>query len=305
MVGAAACIWYGVESSRSDRWPGGASAPGLAFGVAGGLIIVFEMLLWLRKTLRVVRIGRAKLWLKAHIWLGLLCVPLLVLHSGFRVWGVSLATVLMQVLLAVVVSGLAGVALQQYLPKIMLDGVPAETIRSQIPQILAQFLDEAERAVRVTCGKDLPAPVGASAARRDTEKPRSFMVIGAVRSSGPFHGKSFQTRAQATRVAGTEPLFEFYEETVVPYLLAKNGSRMPLASTKRAAQIFEQVRIGLDPAAHGVVNLLADFCGQRRQFDLQARLHAWLHGWLCIHVPLSVAVFVLMIAHVYYAWNYF
>ena len=40
-------------------WPGGSSLPGLIFGVLGGLIILFEFLLWFRKKVRVWRIGRA------------------------------------------------------------------------------------------------------------------------------------------------------------------------------------------------------------------------------------------------------
>ncbi len=47
--------WYGLEGYRAGTWPGGSSGPGFTFGVLGGLIIVFEMLLWVRKKYRVVR----------------------------------------------------------------------------------------------------------------------------------------------------------------------------------------------------------------------------------------------------------
>src|SRR5207249_1598623 len=123
--------WYFVESSRSTQWPGGSSLPGFVFGVLGGLIILFEVLLWWRKRVRVWRIGRAQAWMRAHIWLGLLCVPLLIYHSGFRLGGI-LSTVLMVLLLVVVASGIWGLVLQQILPRRMLDDVPAETIYSQI-----------------------------------------------------------------------------------------------------------------------------------------------------------------------------
>jgi hypothetical protein len=49
----AATAWYldyGF-SSGAWHWPSGSSPPGLTFGVAGGLIIIFEMLLWPRKSL--------------------------------------------------------------------------------------------------------------------------------------------------------------------------------------------------------------------------------------------------------------
>jgi hypothetical protein len=44
----------------------------------------------------------------------------------------------------------------------------------------------------------------------------------------------------------------------------------------------------LRPEVHPVVDRLEDLCEQRRQFDLQARLHGWLFTWLGVHVALSV-----------------
>ena len=67
LAALAATAWYVADGLRSGQWtwPSGSSAPGFAFGVVGGLIIAFEMLLWLRKKYSVVRIGRAMLWMKA------------------------------------------------------------------------------------------------------------------------------------------------------------------------------------------------------------------------------------------------
>jgi hypothetical protein len=39
-------------------------------------------------------------------------------------------------------------------------------------------------------------------------------------------------------------------------------------------------------------------CENRRQFDLQARIHGWLHGWLLVHVPVSVVLGLLLLIHV-------
>ena len=35
-----------------------------------------------------------------------------------------------------------------------------------------------------------------------------------------------------------------------------------------------------------------------RQLFSQMTIHNWLHGWLCIHVPLSITLLVLGILHV-------
>src|SRR5262249_19146378 len=142
------------------RWPGGSSPPGFIFGLAGGAIILFEMLLWPRKLLRVWRIGRMTLWMKAHIWLGLLSLPLLVLHSGFHGWTSGLSGMLMALLLLVVVSGIWGLAMQQVLPGRLLEQVPSETIFSQIDRILVLQREEARRIVQATCGSLVGEPVG-------------------------------------------------------------------------------------------------------------------------------------------------
>ena len=85
--------------------PAAAARP-VSFSVcSGGAIILFEMLLWPRKSLwRGWRLGRTKLWMTAHIWLGLLTIPLLLLHGGFHfsLTTSTLAAVLMWLLVLVV-----------------------------------------------------------------------------------------------------------------------------------------------------------------------------------------------------------
>jgi hypothetical protein len=300
---AAASVWYFMTAAASPHWPGGSSFVGFTLGILGGLICLFEFLLWARKKVRVWRIGRAQAWMRAHIWLGLLCVPFLVYHSGFR-FGSPLSTVLMVLVLVVVASGVYGLVLQNLLPQKMLDDVPAETIYSQIDRLSAQLADEAEALIRATCG---PLP-GEEA--RSTSKPdlpggapgATHLIVGAVRSVGRVQGKVLETRAPAVPIPEAEPLRPFYRETVEPYLKGVDGS--PLAAPARAAAMFDDVRTKVPREAHGTVNALEGFCDQRRQWARQARLHFWLHNWLWIHFPLSVALIVLMFVHVYVALKY-
>jgi hypothetical protein len=49
---------------------------------------------------------------------------------------------------------------------------------------------------------------------------------------------------------------------------------------------------------------LKTFCTERRLLAEQERLYRWLHGWLAVHVPLSVAVLVLGAIHVWTALKY-
>jgi hypothetical protein len=260
------------------------------------------MLLSPRKKWRAVRLfGRAKYWMAAHIWLGTLCFVLIVFHSGFR-WGGWLSTVLMLSFLGVIFSGFFGLYLQSRMPRKLLDEVPAETIYSQIRHVLDQYYDEAERVVMVTCGRDEGLEAAGTTAEPD--KARSFVVVGAVRASGPVQGKLLLTRVQARKVPGAEPLLAFFQELVGPYLKAKRGYGHPLADDRRAALTFERLRARLDKDAEGVISLLESYCDQRRQFDLQSRYFLWLHTWLSIHLPLSCAMFLLMFVHIAYAWKF-
>ena len=87
LLTAGAAAWYGTEVVPGRALPGGGSVPGLTFGIAGGVIILFELALWLRKRWRRWRLGKTSTWMRAHIWGGLLTVPLLLLHSGFVLGG--------------------------------------------------------------------------------------------------------------------------------------------------------------------------------------------------------------------------
>ena len=301
-VGATA--WYVAEGLASGRWPGGSSRPGLTFGVLGGLIILFEAFLWVRKhVLRVWRIGRTQVWLRAHVWLGLLCVPLLIYHSGFRLGG-ALSTALLVLLLVVVASGVWGLILQQFLPTLLLRDVPAETIYSQIDRVSEQLDDEARRLVLAVCGPSEADAVAGMEQREGYAASGTHLVVGAVRSAGRVQGKVLQTRVPAEPVAGSEPLRAFYQATLSAFLRQGSASGLPLGSPTKAAGYFQDLRTHLDPAVHGVVDALEGLCTQRREFDTQARLQFWLHNWLWVHLPLSAALVILMVVHVVVALKY-
>lgn len=298
-LGAAA--WYVYEAGNSSTWPGGSSRVGFWCGVALGVICLFEFFLWVRKKyLRVWRIGRAQTWLRAHIWLGLLCVPLLLCHSGFRLGG-PLAATLFVLLVAIVLSGIVGLVLQQVLPKRMLDDLPAETIYSQIEGLSRQLEAEAEDLVATVCGLD--------SAESEEGPPRTtdagFVVVGAVRQVGLIAGRSTATRAVDRRIPGTEPLAEFFRREIAPFLRSGADGGSPLLHPGRARTLFQNLRAKVPLPAHGHVDTLESFCDQRRQWIRQGRAHLWLHAWLWIHFPLSVALILLMVVHVFVALKYY
>jgi hypothetical protein len=300
-------LWYSAAYVGTGGWgyrPGGSQPVGLATGIAGGLICLFEFFLWPRKHMRAWRLGRTQVWMRAHIWLGLLAVPVLVLHSGFR-WGGTLSTVLMVLFLVVIASGVWGLVVQQFLPSRMFEKVPAETIYSQIDHVVAQLLHEGDRLVTATCGLESGAEAeGGEKDKEFAEVGSAHLVVGAVRTAGRVQGKVIETRSVLAFVPDSDYLRSFYRETIKPYLQGAATADATLRVGSRAALLFQDARTRLPQMAHPALATLEGICDQRRQLDDQARIHFWLHNWLWVHLPLSVALIVLMFVHVFYALKY-
>ncbi|MEY4614701.1 MAG: hypothetical protein RL179_2674 [Planctomycetota bacterium] len=299
IVFAMALIWFVFASLGHSEWPSGSSLPGFTFGVMGGLICLFEFLIWPRKKLRSWRIGKVSTWMRAHIWLGLLAVPLLVLHTGFR-WGGPLSTTLMVLFLVVIASGVWGLVLQQFLPDKLLKEVPSETIFSQIDYVSDLMASEASRLVKSVC--NIKVDVDDAGELSDDEG--RHLVVGAVRSTGAIQGRVVVTASLQESVPDSKPLYDFFNEHIYGFLKNGEEARSPLAKSIRATVLFNSLRMKLSPRAHEVVAVLEDLCNQRRQLILQSKIQFWLHSWLWVHLPLSVALIVLMFVHVFVAMKY-
>jgi hypothetical protein len=297
-IGAA--VWFAIAAYESGQWLGGASAPGLTFGIVGGLLILFEFALWPRKRVRVWRIGRAQTWMRAHIWLGLLTVPLVILHSGFRLGGL-LPTLLLVLFAIVIASGLFGLWMQQIIPRMMLEQAPGETIYSQINRVARQLANEADAIVAVLCE---PAAGEAPSARTVQVAAVAESYQEGGRDFRPWQVKILERELPARPAPSITALADFHHNELRPYLLAGQTSNPVLATAARATQLFDGLRRNLDPSISSTIDALEQLCNQRRDLDIQARLHKWLHGWLWVHLPLSVVLVLVMFVHAVAALRY-
>jgi hypothetical protein len=297
----AAAAWYTAAGIANSALPGGSSAPGLAFGIVGGLLILFEFALWPRKKVRAWRIGRAQTWMRAHIWLGLLTVPLILLHTGFRLGG-ALPTVLTLLFAVVIASGVFGLWMQQLIPRMMLDQVTAETIYTQIDRVSQQLVHEAEAIVQAVCGD----PVEGETRRAPTVEVASVAEIqeagGAVYR--PWQVKILERQIPRKSLPDAGSLADFCREELKPFLLGGERASPRLAHAGSAAQVFDGMRRRFGPTGQPIVDAFEELCRQRRDLDTQLRYHAWLHGWLAVHLALSAALVVLMMVHIYTALRY-
>jgi hypothetical protein len=93
-------------------------------------------------------------------------------------------------------------------------------------------------------------------------------------------------------------LEKFYRDRVRPFLGARFDPSNGLARPLQAESLFRRVRsLSGSEGVEGQLSRLQQCCEERRQLGEQERLHFLLHGWLLVHVPLSVALLLLGSAH--------
>lgn len=310
VVTALAIAWYVGEARYAERWPGGGSRVGITLGLLAGAIFLFEAALPLRRTrwLRTSRLaGNARLWMKAHLWLGLLTVPLVVLHSGFRTGG-TFTTSFVWIFTAVIASGVLGLVLQNVVPRIMLEWVPEETIFSQIPVVSRQMVEEAERLVGMSTAGESDAASHPAGPQRSREGDRTWdqkrVTVGAQRRVGrPIQ----RTPAGLPMGASTDSLTVLqhaFQAEVGLFLATGRSNSGKLARQRTSDLFFHALRQNVDAAGVLVVDQLETMCGKRRNFNLQSKLHWVLHGWLLVHLPLSVLLLVMLGVHIVYALRF-
>jgi hypothetical protein len=70
------------------------------------------------------------------------------------------------------------------------------------------------------------------------------------------------------------------------------------------AGMFFAIRASVVPAFYPAIAGLERICEEQRQLNRQTRLYHWLHAWLLVHVPLSIALLVLGGIHAVVALRY-
>ena len=95
-----------------------------------------------------------------------------------------------------------------------------------------------------------------------------------------------------------------FNTSLAEYLKRGKESGSDMANPAKAKARFDELRVQIDPKAYPAVEALENMAEQRRQLDRQARLHFWLHNWLWVHLPLSVALIILMGVHIFMTLRY-
>lgn len=253
----AATVGY-AASVAGPREGSGGSVVGLVFGILALAAMIFAGLLAVRKKFPGLRLGSAQFWLRGHIWLGLLSVPFAFYHASFR-FGGALETALMLVFLAVIASGVYGLALQQVLPRMLKVRVPLETFPQQIPYLLEKMKEEGQQLIKELEGapkKTAPAAaagavdVAATAAGAATKPATPAAVAAPEGASGDAAAKiaaakaaaaakiaaakAAAAKASAAKVATTDPPAPATSETPSAVVVAAPTETAPPTSNAEA-----------------------------------------------------------------------
>ena len=265
----------------------GGTPLGLIFGSLALGIFLFASALGIRKKKRLWPIGRVELWLKAHIWLTVLSIPLVLFHCGFRTGGVQ-TTGLFVLYWIVMLSGFYGLALQQFMPRLMKERLPREVIFEQIGYIREALHTKAAEYLKTLTG---PPAAAAKPLQPVVPLTAADLALDETASAATTIGES----------QSVETLVTFLTLDAVPYLAAKRGESFRLGDARAAADTFRTLKLSVSASHHPQIEELQTWCEDRRLMDLQTKLHHWLHAWLIVHVPASFALLLLTIWHAWIA----
>ena len=280
-----AAVAYVPHAMSVRTKPFGGTGAGIAYGAAGLALMIFAGLLGAREKVPAWRVGRMQVWMRAHLWLGLLSFPVILFHAAFS-FGHGLTWWLMVIFTVVTASGVLGSVLQQYLPRVMTRQVPLETTFEQIDDVRKQLIAEGDELVAAACAPPKAAPVvktEAAAGAVATVVAPAVMIVA----------NEFAPRLQSC-----------WEDTIRVYLEHSMQFRRGRVNNRQASQSLRQLRTLLPSAMHDTVAALEDICDEARQLRRQTILHYAMHGWLLVHIPLSYALLALAAVHAVTALRY-
>jgi len=257
--------------TQGDRQPpNGGTWQGYTSGTIGAILILWLSLLGVRKRRYRSNLGSVAGWTSAHVYLGASVLIIATLHSAGQLgWNIhSLAYAL---LCAVVLSGFFGIYTYVALPQRSLrnrDGRSREALFAELHE-----LDEAGKQIAERCSDDIAIAANSAITRTS--------IGGGVIAQLFRYDSSRIIQAAAD---GTPNIIENRDQQRILDLIA---TRIPNA----------RQRAEVEP-----LRALMSVMGRRqaviRRIVRDIQLQGLLSIWLYLHIPLTVALLVALVAHI-------
>lgn len=123
---------------------------GLTYGIASSLLMAGAGLYAVRRRLLKRDVGNSTTWVQFHVYAGTLAGLLVLMHTDFRLPYGLFDWLLWLLSLWVTASGILGVALQRWIPRILASGLSVEAVYERIPELVEQIRMRAEKLAE-TC----------------------------------------------------------------------------------------------------------------------------------------------------------
>ena len=252
----------------------GNSWQGYGLGAATLFLVLVLSVLGMRKRAYQAR-GRVQNWVSAHIVLGVLVVPLAILHSGGQLgWNVhSLAFVLLTL---TSISGMVGLGLYLLVP----GSLQNHRQMGDRQSLLSELIELEERCADVSAGCSEDVRVALESAFQLTEVQGSFWQTAFALDRSTFERPvAGETRRQPN--VGQRPLIEFLASTAASVVDGRetDALRRLVAANARRAELLRRLRR-----------------------DLQ--LQTLLDRWLLVHVPLTGGLLGATAVHLFAVFFY-
>jgi hypothetical protein len=127
---------------------------GLTYGTLASLLMggagLYAVRRRMTKTALQRRLGKAQPWLQFHVYGGTLALLLTFMHTGFKLPTGVLTWWLWVLTIYVTLSGILGVLMQKWIPKILASGLAMEVVYERIPELITEIRDKSEKLIQ-TC----------------------------------------------------------------------------------------------------------------------------------------------------------
>lgn len=285
IVSSCSALAYWLD--RPIGAPNGGTWLGYTLGTIGAALIIWLMLLGIRKRSYNSNLGSVQGWTSAHVYLGTALLLVATLHCGFQ-FGVNVHTSAYLLMVAVILSGFFGIYAYIRYPNLMTENRAGDTLQGLMEQV--QTIDE--RCIR------------------NIAKIESYDLHTLVESAikGCSIGGSWwqQLRCKDSSTISTPSSIDLNRSNDIKSQ-AKTHSNVDQqhiidALANRLSQISGDEEAGV------IQGLLANFATKQtllRRLRRDIQIRALLKIWLYIHVPLSFGLLAALTTHiivVFYYW---
>lgn len=254
IVAISAYVWHDPIQPKS-----GGTWLGYTLGGVSVALIVWLLVLGIRKRSYNSRLGSVRGWTSAHVYLGTSLLVLATLHSAFQ-FGLNLHTLAYALMVLVIASGIWGVVVYRRNPQLMTRnraGMTREMMAAELDELGEECLRLADAA-----GSQVHEKTVSALSNDPLGQPRWRNLIGGRYWTGRIG------RAQTT-----------LEQHLTHELAGETDRQRIEALQKLLDAVARRRRLSAKLAR-----------------DL--RLQAWMELWLYLHVPLSLALLAALIAHI-------